>query len=80
MPASGNRISGAEVRKALVELGWSQAELERRSGVTQVTTVRWAASGGPPLLRAFLESELRWHRLHNSKPVNSALENSNSVV
>jgi transcriptional regulator with XRE-family HTH domain len=57
-------MTSEELRQALIELGWKQADLCRRIGMGKNTVSTWAAKGAPEWLGEYLRALLAIERLH----------------
>ena len=57
-------MTGDELRAALVELGWKQADLCRKVGMGKNTVSGWAARGAPDWVAEYLGTLLAIERLH----------------
>lgn len=57
-------MTSEELRQALIELGWKQADLCRRIGMGKNTVSAWAANGAPAWVGEYLRALLAIDRLH----------------
>jgi transcriptional regulator with XRE-family HTH domain len=57
-------MTSEELRQALIELGWKQADLCRRIGMGKNTVSTWAANGAPAWVGEYLRALLAINRLH----------------
>ena len=57
-------MTSEELRQALIELGWKQADLCRRIGMGKNTVSTWAANGAPEWVGEYLGALLAIERLH----------------
>lgn len=59
-------MTGEEMRGALVELGWKQADLCRRIEMNKNTVSAWANSAPPAWVSEYLGAMLAIDRLHRA--------------
>jgi len=57
-------MTAEELRQALSQLGWKQADLCRRIGMGKNTVSSWAASGPPPWVGEYLGALLAIDVVH----------------
>lgn len=67
-------MTGEEMRAALVELGWKQADLCRRIDKDKNTVSKWAAHDPPAWVAEYLGAMLALDRLHRQfvRPLRAA--------